>query len=317
MLVIHGGAWTTGSKFTMLRHARILANRGYLAVAIEYRLAPQHKWPAQIHDCKHAVRWIREHAGKYNADPDRVYAFGYSAGGHLAALLATTDQNDGLEGESLAPYTQHSTRVQGLIAGGAPMEFSWIPENSGALKHWIQATRAENPRKYFEASPVTYVTADDPVAVLFHGTSDMLVPTSSPKKFLACYQQEDLSVVLVGASGGHGSAFTQTSIFLDCLAKLEFFLAKERTLEKMDNVLTWASELKLDPESTSLDRLFEFAVKEKGLSGKQAEQSLTSDRDGKKFVLKRAGTKIAVEEVLGVDGEKLLKKRAIKTARQQ
>ena len=73
MLAIHGGAWTTGTKFAMFRHARILANRGYVVMAINYRLAPQHKWPAQIHDCKHAVRWIREHAEKYNADPPVSY----------------------------------------------------------------------------------------------------------------------------------------------------------------------------------------------------------------------------------------------------
>ena len=69
MLAIHGGAWTTGTKVAMFRHARILANRGYVVMAPNYRLAPKHKWPAQIHDCKQAVRWIREHADEYNADP--------------------------------------------------------------------------------------------------------------------------------------------------------------------------------------------------------------------------------------------------------
>ena len=192
------------------------------------------------------------------------------------------------------------------------MEFSWIRENSGVLKHWMQATRGERPEKYRQASPVTYVTDDDPVAVLFHGSSDALVPLSSSREFLARYQQEQLPVALVSAGGGHGSTFTQTSIFLDCLRKLEAFFAKERTTEKLNTVLRWASESQIDSRSVSLNRLVEFAIKEKGLSKEQAEQAVTSERDGKRFLLRCSTTEIFVEEAVGVGDEKLSEDRSIK-----
>ena len=76
-----------------------LASAGYVVIAINYRLSPDNKFPAQIHDCKQAVRWTRYKADKLRVDPDRIAVFGYSAGGHLGAMLGTTDSNDGLEGE--------------------------------------------------------------------------------------------------------------------------------------------------------------------------------------------------------------------------
>ena len=315
MLAIHGGAWTTGTRFAMIRHARILANRGYVVMAIDYRLAPKFKWPAQIHDCKHAVRWIREHAAQYNADPKRVYVFGYSAGGHLASLLATTDKDDGLEGEDVAPYSKHSTRIQGLIAGGSPMEFSWIPPESGVLKHWMGQTREENPEKYVLASPVHYVTADDPAAILFHGTSDALVPESSPEKFLALYKEQNLAAELTLTGGGHGSTFTGTTVFIECLHDLEDQLAIEKTRRKMTTILAWASEFQPPSGSASLDELIAFAVQNKGLAKDQVEQATTSERDGETFVLRWTVDEISVEEGRGVarrEGvkfEKLLEKR--------
>ena len=315
MLVIHGGAWTMGTRFTMIRHARILANRGYVVMAFDYRLAPKFKWPAQIHDCKHAVRWIREHAAQYNADPKEVYVYGYSAGGHLGSLLATTDKEDGLEGEDVAPYSKHSTRIQGLIAGGSPMEFSWLSPDSGALKHWMGETRGEDPEKYLLASPVHYVTSDDPVAILYHGTGDVLVPESSSEKFLARYQEEHLPAELIRSQGGHGATFTGTTVFLECLHDLEAKLAIEKTRQKMTTILDWASEFQQPSGSASLDEVVEFAMQKKGLSKDQAKQATTSERDGETFVVRWTATEISIEEGRGVERgegvkhEKLLEKR--------
>jgi len=228
-VMIHGGAWTTGSKIAMLRHARILANRGYVVMSIDYRLAPDHKWPAQIHDCKHAVRWIRHHAEKYNADPNQVYTFGYSAGGHLALLLATTDADDGLEGDVQSPYDQYSSRVDGCIAGGAPCEFSWIKEDARTLGHWMGNVKSAIPEEYLKASPTHWITPDDPVAILFHGNQDALVPSSSPTAFHKKCQQEGVLTDLIISENGHLSTFMKTSRFLDSFGQFKSRLTEQQS----------------------------------------------------------------------------------------
>ena len=88
VLVVHGGAWRAGSRTQLTMYAKSLARRGFSCFAINYRLAPKHKSPAQIEDCRDAVRWIRRNAADYRTDPGRIGAIGYSAGGHLVSLLA-------------------------------------------------------------------------------------------------------------------------------------------------------------------------------------------------------------------------------------
>jgi acetyl esterase/lipase len=210
----------------MYRHARMLANRGYVVMAINYRLAPEYKWPAQIHDCKHAVRWIKEHAAEYNADPSKVYAYGYSAGGHLAALLATTNKDDALEGETNGVYAKHSSEIQGAIIGGSPLEFGWISKDSTALKYWLDATKGSAPKKYTEASPKTYVSNGDPAIVVYHGTEDSLVPTTSPEAFVEKCHREHVPSELFLTNAGHIGAFSNTTLFLKCLRKFEELIDK-------------------------------------------------------------------------------------------
>jgi len=179
ILAVHGGAWRSGTKFSMLRHSWRMVSAGYVVVAIDYRHAPRYKFPAQIHDCKHAVRWMRANAGAYKIDADRLGAFGYSAGGHLVALLGTTNSQDGLEGEVDRSLQGFSSRIQCVAAGGAPCEFSWIAPNSNVLVYWLGKSQAEAPEVYQRASPTSYVTPDDPPFFLFHGNSDWIVPWES------------------------------------------------------------------------------------------------------------------------------------------
>ncbi len=94
MLVVHGGAWRIGSRAQLASAAAKFAEDGYTAVTISYRLAPQSIFPAQIYDCQAAVRWMRTHASEFKIDPQRIGGFGYSAGGHLVALLGTLDDDD-------------------------------------------------------------------------------------------------------------------------------------------------------------------------------------------------------------------------------
>ena len=184
VLMIHGGAWAAGSKGHMVAHARTVVDAGYTVVAINYRLAPKHKFPAQVDDCKSALRWLRANAQDYKIDPKRIATYGYSAGGHLACMLGVTDADDGF---GMADDAK-DTRVQCVIAGGAPCEFRTMPKRISALSYWLGGSRDEVPDNYRLASPTTFATADDPPVFFFHGEKDSLVPEISPKALQAALE---------------------------------------------------------------------------------------------------------------------------------
>lgn len=206
VVMIHGGAWRTGSKFSMLRHARRLARVGYVVMAINYRLAPKYPWPAQIEDCRIALDWLNEHAGDYNVDPQRVGVYGYSAGAHLASMLATTNEkNDGI-------------KIRAAVVGGTPAEFSWIEADSSALTYWLGASRSQAPGTYRDASPISFVTADDPPFFEFHGETDMIVPVESARLFHAALKKQGVSSKLVEVpSSGHFATFGKMDLMVDVI----------------------------------------------------------------------------------------------------
>lgn len=193
ILAVHGGAWRSGSKFVWFRHARKLARAGFVVVAINYRKAPMFQFPAQLYDCKAAIRWMRKNSDEYKIDPEQIGAIGYSAGGHLAAMLGTTDREDGLEGSHIPEDQEISTRIQAVASGGAVCEFSWIDEKSRALCYWLGKTRGDAPEVYKRASPISYVTPDDPPFYFFHGGKDWVVPDSSPKAMHAQLQKQSVN----------------------------------------------------------------------------------------------------------------------------
>ena len=170
VLVVHGGAWRTGSRTQLTMYAKSLARRGFSCFAINYRLAPKHKSPAQIEDCRDAVRWIRRNAADYRTDPGRIGAIGYSAGGHLVSLLATT----GLSKEDDPKGV--GTKIVAAVAGGAPTDFRATRENSKALSFWLGGSRAEKPEIYDAASPAAFVDKDDAPVFFYNGSTDLLVP---------------------------------------------------------------------------------------------------------------------------------------------
>jgi triacylglycerol lipase len=182
VLVVHGGAWVTGSRAQLAAAAMALAQNGYTAAAISYRLAPHNPFPAQIYDCQAAVRWLRAHAGEFKLDPSRMGGFGYSAGGHLVALLGTLDDDDFRE-EGVSKDAP-SARLQVVMAGGAPCEFRTLPARSQILAFWLGGTRAAKPDNYRNASPTNFITADDPPMLFFHGEYDALVPIASPQRMV-------------------------------------------------------------------------------------------------------------------------------------
>jgi acetyl esterase/lipase len=177
VVVLHGGAWRQGSKSDVRSIMPEFVRRGYVAVAPQYRLCPKDAFPAQVHDVKAAVRWIKSNSRKYRVDPDRIGAIGFSAGGHLALMLGLTGPNDGLEGEVSAGAPD--SRVKAVVNYFGPTDLAAkdIPE---ICKPWVKdflgGSPQDKPEAAAKASPVTFVTKDDAPALTFQGTKDPLVP---------------------------------------------------------------------------------------------------------------------------------------------
>jgi acetyl esterase/lipase len=170
VLVVHGGAWRSGSRTQLTMYAKSLARRGFACFSIDYRLAPKHKSPAQIEDCRDAVRWIRQHAAKHKTDPNRIGAIGYSAGGHLVSLLATTGLAKADDPKGVG------TKITAAVAGGAPTDFRFTHEDSKALSYWLGGSRRKKPEVYLAASPAAFVDKDDAPIFFYNGSTDLLVP---------------------------------------------------------------------------------------------------------------------------------------------
>jgi acetyl esterase/lipase len=201
VLVVHGGAWRSGTKVQLARVAEHLADNGFTAVAINYRLAPAHKYPAQIEDCREAVRWMRDKAKDYKIDAARIGGYGYSAGGHLVAMLAVgpTSRDDAAQSAA--------ERLQAAVCGGAPCNFQTLPSNSRALAYWLGGTRGEQPDQYADASPILRVSRETPPVFLFHGEDDNLVELHQPKAMLAALEKAGATAELhVVPRTGHVAA---------------------------------------------------------------------------------------------------------------
>jgi triacylglycerol lipase len=176
VVVIHGGSWKSGDRSQLGLYAASLARRGYVAYAIEYRLAPRHPWPAQWEDVRDAVIWLKKDAKRQNIDPNRIGAVGYSAGGHLATMLATIGH------QAFNPESPEITAaVKCVAAGGAPCDFSDMQPDNAFLKYWLGSTRKENPDVYVQASPLKRVSAASAPIFFYNGTFDLVVRPKSAK----------------------------------------------------------------------------------------------------------------------------------------
>lgn len=185
ILYLHSGAWITGDRTggPALRQA----SRGYAVASIDYRLAPEHIWPAQIEDCKAAVRWLRANAARYNLDPNRIGVFGASAGGHLASVLGTSGGVASLEGLELG-NAQFSSKVKVVVDLYGPSDLlkieeqklPCIPLDGNALfmppSLLMGCAIQQCKEKTATANPITYITRDDPPFLIMQGMLDCLVP---------------------------------------------------------------------------------------------------------------------------------------------
>jgi acetyl esterase/lipase len=226
---IHGGAWMHGSKKYCLPLP--WTRKGYLVASIDYRLSQDARFPAQIKDCKAAVRWLRIHAKEYGIDSHRLVAWGDSAGGHLASLLGTAGDVPEWELGLLSV----SSRVQVVINwyGRADLtrvsaDPTWADSPSALLLGGHGKDVAELAKK---ASPILHVSKDDPPFLIMHGSMDSLVPLRQSQSFARALKEagvESRLVILEGAGhGGEEFLFPEPIKVID--AFLEHHLAPEKT----------------------------------------------------------------------------------------
>ena len=215
---IHGGGWRNGSKGNGGR-ARNIIKRGFALVDVEYRLSGEATFPAQIEDCKTAIRWIRANAKKYNLDPNRIGAWGSSAGGHLVALMGLTHDEKAFETDE---HGEYSSEIQAVCNWFGPTDFLRMNDIEGRIDHdaadspeslVIGAPIQENKDKVALANPITYVSKNDPPMLIMHGEKDLSVPYNQSELLYTAMQKAKLDVTLykvVNADHGFRNATSDT-----------------------------------------------------------------------------------------------------------
>ena len=212
IVIVHGGGWSAGSRRDRPYRSMLLdyALKGYVTISVDYRLRGEAPLPACIEDVKCAVRWLRAHADQYRVDPDRIGAYGHSAGAHLALILGLCPPSAGMEGDG--GWNDDSSGVT-AVAGGSPPT--------------VLPSRFGDPEKH---SPSTYVSADALPILLIQGTADRIVQVDTTDDFVAKLKEAgapDVTYVRIDG-GNHGVAYDN---YLDrsTAAMDQFF---ERTLRK-------------------------------------------------------------------------------------
>jgi len=215
VIFVHGGGYRAGSKEDGILLVTAFAQGGYFAVTIDYRLSGVAKFPAAVHDCKAAVRFLRANAKELGIDPWRIGIVGPSAGGHLSALIGTSGNDGALEGE-LEPSGVSSV-VQCVVDIAGPVDFTkFIPETRREyLSPWLGQDSAVYKENAEAATPLTYVDDADPPFLLIHGTADTLVPPMHAELLEKALQQAEVAVTYHPMEGvGHAMPDGETMVVL-------------------------------------------------------------------------------------------------------
>lgn len=208
LVVVHGGGWLKGDKAKFRALALQLAQLGYVTAAIEYRLGGEALFPAAIHDCNAAVRFLRANADKYHIDPQRIGAVGGSAGGHLVGLMATAAHIKEFQGSG--GNSRQSSQLQAAVVLAGPLELATgsvaeksrkDPKNSNANK-WFGKTIDQDPDLYRLASPFTHVSKQTPPMLFMAGEFDYPERNQGTRDKLKALGIETGIVVVKG--GKHG-----------------------------------------------------------------------------------------------------------------
>jgi acetyl esterase/lipase len=175
VMLIHGGAWSQGDRSQLKGYGIRLAKQGYVCAAIEYRLSGEAKWPAQLHDVKAGLRYLRSHSSELGIDATKICVSGNSAGAHLALMLAATQNVAELEGDGGNPRA--GTECAACVAFYAPTKLF----GTGAPSNYAPGlfTDGSDVQVARAASPIEYARESFPPTLLIHGNRDRIVRPSA------------------------------------------------------------------------------------------------------------------------------------------
>ena len=227
VVLIHGGGWTSLDKSTMRGMAQFLARSGFVAFAVDYRLfaGDRNRWPAQLDDVQRAVRWIRANRAKYGVNPDRIGAFGHSAGAQLAALLGMEDTRDNSD-PALAKY---SSRVQAVVDVSGPIDFTTDHDADGDqfLTAFLGVGYSKDATVWREASPAFHVSKANAPFLIVHGTQDESVNISQAQELFDKLQAAGVPSSFIKIKDGHTftSPEARRQLAMESLAFFHKYLA--------------------------------------------------------------------------------------------
>ncbi len=209
LVMIHGGGWTSGSKEESA--STEAPKLGYAVAAINYRLTSTATFPAQIEDCKAAIRWLRANASTYNLDAEHIGVWGGSAGGHLAALLGTTGKTKEFD---VGDHLDQPSDVQAVIDYFGPTDFTIMaekPEEFAVLNEpvvlLLGAAPKDKPELAAKASPLTYVDQESAPFLIFHGDRDSVVSVDQSIRFEKALKDAGVEVeMFITPGAGHDAA---------------------------------------------------------------------------------------------------------------
>lgn len=220
IVYLHGGGWAVGTRrrfgraFTSWSPTPLdrLAQAGFVVATVDYRLSGEARFPAQLHDVKAAIRWLRGNAARLGVDPARVIAWGESAGGHLAVLAGLTGDRAELEGE-IGDQFGESSAVCGVVDWYGPMNLLSLssqhrsdsdkrPDDAGSWESsLVGAPLQTDPARTRAASPISYVHAAAPPIQIHHGTIDTQVPFAQSAEFADALRQAGGTAELIVVEG--------------------------------------------------------------------------------------------------------------------
>lgn len=230
---VHGGAWTTGTKAQV---SKVFVEHGVATASVDFRQSTDARFPAQVHDIKAAIRFLRAKAGEYGYRTDRIAIAGSSSGGHLAALVGVTNGHPALEGTVGTDLKQSSSveaildyygasNLRTILAQSTPFG---LGVREPALQRLLGALPDKVPELATLASPVTHVDRGDPPLLLLHGDQDPQMPINQAHELQGAYEKLGLDVafdVVHGAAHG-GNAFLEGEHLERALAFLRRTIGK-------------------------------------------------------------------------------------------
>ncbi len=202
-----------------------MATKGFVGACVEYRLSGEARFPAAVEDTKAAVRWLRANASQYGIDPDRIGAAGGSAGGHLAAMLGTTDSIPEFEGGGGNP--EFSSRVRAVAGFNPALSFENLPRASRSIvAQFIGTTYADNPELWLKASPASHVGKDSASFLFLHGTEDETVPYQQSVDMMNELRAVGVRAELFTAEGAPHGFFNSPPWYEPTLKAMERFFVE-------------------------------------------------------------------------------------------